>query len=69
MLFQSILTDYAVVFFKDLEIRVLYFLRSLLISFLTVSRYLNLFFSDTKGTDQNCFVLNHNEGFQPKTKL
>ena len=42
---------------------------SLLISFLTDFKYLILVFSDTKGTDQNCFVLVNKDNFQPKTNV
>ena len=35
----------------------IYLLQSLKISFSTTLRYFCLFFSETNGTDQNCFVL------------
>ena len=38
-------------------------------SFSTDLRYLVLFLSDTKGTDQNCFVFVNNESLHPNTKV
>ena len=39
------------------------------LSFLTTSKYFLRFLLLTKGTDQNCLVLRHLDGLQPKTKV
>src|SRR6056300_133460 len=45
------------------------YLISFLISFSTTFKYFCLFSCDTNGTDQNCFVLNHLDGFHPNTNV
>ena len=43
--------------------------KSFSMSLSTVFKYLDLFLSDTKGTDQNCFVLVNSEILHPNTKV